>query len=791
MHHPTPLAALVECARKRRLLTRTQAERLAGFGVTKELSSVAALRNWLGAADGLHPDLARKLLALLPAPDQTPFGAYQPLAHLADGGMGSVWLASAADRPDLVVVKTIKPAGGIVQSESHAAEALRRFDREARITRQLAHPNVVRCLDNGVTDRQIMYLVLEYVDSGDLRDLVDAKGGLAEPLALAILYQVADGLAEAQRLKLVHRDIKPPNIFVASNGMAKLADFGIARSTESTRTMLTMEGAIVGSPLYMSPEQILTDPTLDIRSDIYALGAVLYFCLAAEAPYGGKLQEILHQHCTAPLPDVRLKRPKLSDASHAIINRAMAKDRTKRFQTPAELRSAISEALKHLGMETGAHREESTALRDLSVGTVQSATRDIAILTADLRKQAGLDEMETINEPVPASADQATIAADLAAADGAPAPLPSAEQMTIAADLNLGGGVATAEQMTIAADLNLLTDAPRITPDPTNRSELPTIAANLNAMATMTAVLLAQEPSARTPPPLPASKDPATSVTVMESGLGTVARLLYGEPAATTPAPAGLPLTGDPATALASPWLALAPAGGPSAPDQPLVFLFAQPAVRMGKLRETPVDLCLRNYPVPVHKEACQRLSRSHCALRYDALGQQVLIEDLGAPNGTRLDGIPLAANSSVALAPGVDNIVDLAGVVVLWLRCLPRTGPRSPSPAGLAAGTVGLDTDNGFDAVVITRPENRPELAYAQVLRRLSIGGPGADLPLAGARTRSACELAVAGGRWLWRPVAGPGAAAGPWQPLTATTDLDCGGRLLRAAPARHEQYG
>ena len=342
--------------------------------------------------------------------------------------------------------------------------------------------------------------------------------------------------------------------------------------------------------------------------------------------------------------------------------------------------------------------------------------------------------------------------------------------------------------MTITADLN----RPPTTAVPVELSsyvEKPSKPADLGAMATMTAVLMAEEPSPPTPV-VAATKEPGTSATVLAQDPSTVAKLV-GNAAAAVTAPT-FPLDGDAQTALAEPWLALTPAPGqPEGTDQPLVFLFAQPAVRMGKLRESPNDLCLRNYPVPVHKEACQRLSRQHLVLRYDAVARQCLLEDLNAPNGTRLDGIPVPAGKTYPLGSGVDNIVELAGVVVLWLRCLPRTGGKLATPAGLTAGQVGLDSDCAFDAVVMTRPENRPELAYAQVLRRISIGGPGAELTLAGARTRTAVELALIGARWLWRVAAAPGAAPTAWKPLTPTTDLDCGGRLLRAAPARHEQYG
>lgn len=307
---------------------------------------------------------------------------------------------------------------------------------------------------------------------------------------------------------------------------------------------------------------------------------------------------------------------------------------------------------------------------------------------------------------------------------------------------------------------------------------------DFNAMATMTAVLLAQDPVLPTPPP---AKDPGTSATVFANNPATIARILAGKEAS----PAAPAIEGDANTALAAPWLTLSPMDVASGNDHPLVFLFAQTAVRMGKLREAPVDLCLRNYPVSIHKEACQRLSRNHLVLRYDALGHQCLIEDLNAPNGTRLDGIPVTPGSTLPLVPGVDNIVELAGVVVLWLRCLPRTGAAMSTPAGLTPGPVGLDSDCRFDAVTMTRPENRSELIYAQVLRRISLGGPGADLALAGARTRSSCELGIIGGRWWWRVAVAPGMTAASWSPLTNSTELDCGGRIWRAAPARHEQYG
>ncbi len=780
------LAGLVQAAQKRRLLGQLPAQRLADYASSHGIREAQALRTWLTSGDGLAPELGKKLLALLPKADMGRFGHYLPLAHLADGGMGSVWLAHREGTEDLVVVKTMKASAAQGVDASKGTELLRRFERETSITRQLSHPNVVRCLDAGVADAQTTFMVLEYVDAGDLRDLVDAKGGLSEGLALAILYQVVDGLAEAHRLKLIHRDIKPPNIFVSSEGRAKLADFGIARSTESNRTMLTMEGAIVGSPQYMSPEQIITDPSLDIRSDIYALGCVLYFCLTAEAPYKGKLQEILHQHCTAAIPDPRQKRARLGEGVVGIITKAMAKDRGQRYQDPAEMRDAILAVMKGLGLHAGAPSEESTALRDFSGRETSGVHRDIATLTADLRRQAGLDDIATIadssfmagaatitvdaaarSEPTTMAAnlnqDLATMAADLSGGD-AQATMPMNQGFCDAAAVTVGSGVQTGNAS----------------------ANLPTMAADLSDMATMTASLLKQEfeEPDRTEP---AAKEPGTSATVHEE-MGTIARILAGkEP---TVALAGEPFAGDISQGLVEPWICLSPTT--PGPDQVAVVLFAKTSVLLGKLKEAPVDICLRNYPVAVHKEACQRLSRSHLVLRYDPVQNRCQVEDQNAANGTMVDGIALGGGGQAVLAPGVDNIIDMAGVVTLWARCLPRQGSKVRAMAGVSGtpGTCGLDTDNGFDAVTLSRPENRPEMAYALVLRRLSLGGPGADLPLAGAKTRTAVEVARFADRWIWRTAPTPGQQPGPWQPLAEGTTMDCGGRQMVVRRGDHSVF-
>lgn len=733
--------ALVQVARKRRLLAAGPAQRLGDYAKQKGLANLDDLRRWLKAGDGLSAHLANQLLELIPSAEIRPLGPYIPLAHLADGGMGSVWL-SCSPKNEMVVIKTMKgnlPPG---MDKSHGTEFMRRFEREAKITMQLTHPHVVRCLDTGQAEDGTPFMVLEYVDSGDLKDLVERRGGLPEGLALAILYQAADGLAEAHRIRLIHRDIKPPNIFVNQQGQAKLADFGIARSTESNRTMLTMEGAIVGSPLYMSPEQIVTDPNLDIRSDIYALGAVLYYCLAGTAPFDGKLQEVLHKHCTASIPDIRKLRPAISDATGQIIATCMQKERGKRFKDPEDLRSAIANVLVKLGLTPKSAIEEDTRQGDLS-------GRDGAAFTP--------------------SADMPTVATNLN---------PSSEQQTIVADLR-GGGTgstnnATNNEGSIYTDL--LDAAPTV---PMSSGDIMTIAANLLALDDPSAVpraLMATQPMA-----LSGGPDGVRTQTLATAVLGG------GPPRYSTPK---LPerVEGGLDLAIAGDWLSLLP---DNTTDPSGVVLFARPKLIMGKLREPPVDLCLRYYPVANHKDNLQRISRNHLVLRYDAVENRCAVDDQGSPNGTMLDGVSVKPGHSVPLENDTENVLVVANIVVLRLRPVPRRSDPQPAldgaPPASGSSLCGIEHGHGFDAVVITRPENRPEMAYVQVLRQVTIGGPGAQVALAGARTRASCQIANYDGKWLWRPVGDP---TTPWKALAAGTKLDCGGKVLVARKGEYAHF-
>ena len=384
--------ALIHLARKRRLLDVGGGARLRILLAEQRIASPDDARRFL--LSGVLPEaVSVALLSALPI-GSTRMGPYQRLAHLADGGMGSVWLVTRRDDDDRRATPLLdRPAVGevVVAKSLHARfaateEARRRFDREARLMAELRHPHVVAIRDLEVTEDGSPFMVMDFVDSGDLKDLVDSQGPLAEYFALAIVHQVAEGVAEAHARGIIHRDIKPANVFVRGDGWATLADFGLARSTAVGSTVLTMEGTQIGSPLYMSPEQIRARTDVDERSDLYSLGCMLYFCLTGTPPFvGSSVQDVQHQHLTALVPDVTVRRPGISAHSAAIITRLMSKDRAARFASAAAtcvaLRSAMTAAVVP-GRPTGVPSSTPATRPPISAAAPTPAVDPLSLLTS-------------------------------------------------------------------------------------------------------------------------------------------------------------------------------------------------------------------------------------------------------------------------------------------------------------------------------------------------------------------------------------------------------------------------
>jgi DNA-binding response OmpR family regulator len=202
-------------------------------------------------------------------------GRYEVVSVLGRGGMGTVYRARDLELDDDVAIKTLRPE---LLSDEGSRE---RFKDEIRLARRISHRNVVRTHDFGESGG-VWYLTMEYVEGITVRDLLDSRGRLEVQAALALGVQLAESLVVAHEVGVIHRDIKPQNLLLDPEGVLKVMDFGIARLAERS-SGITEAGLIVGTPAYMSPEQITGEP-VDQRSDLYAAGAVLYECLTGRAP---------------------------------------------------------------------------------------------------------------------------------------------------------------------------------------------------------------------------------------------------------------------------------------------------------------------------------------------------------------------------------------------------------------------------------------------------------------------------------------------------------------------------
>ncbi|MHC5036400.1 MAG: protein kinase domain-containing protein [Planctomycetota bacterium] len=256
---------------------------------------------------------------------------YEIVSKIGHGGMGTVYRAKQVNLDRTVAIKVLDPE--LAKDRNFVT----RFLREARSVAQLNHENIIVGIDVGKTPREHFYFVMEYVEGNTVYEILKKEHHFEEARALEITQQIARALKHAADHNLVHRDIKPDNIMITKEGVAKLCDLGLAKSTRG-KLRLTQAGSTHGTPHYMSPEQARGKEDIDIRSDIYSLGATLYHMLVGEVPFDGESAAvILLKHISEDVPSPRVQRPEIDENTCHVLERMMAKRRVDRYQAPDEL----------------------------------------------------------------------------------------------------------------------------------------------------------------------------------------------------------------------------------------------------------------------------------------------------------------------------------------------------------------------------------------------------------------------------------------------------------------------
>jgi len=261
-------------------------------------------------------------------------GKYQILGELGRGTMGEVYRALDPILHRQVALKTLSVRVGPDE------DSLERFQREARAAAGLNHPNIVTIHDFG-DDGGILYMAMELLEGRDLRDAIDTDSLRGLDDKLAVMDAVLSGLDYAHARDVIHRDIKPANIHLGPGGQVKIMDFGLARMNTSE---MTQDGIVVGTPNYMSPEQALGE-RVDARSDLFSTGAVLYELLTGHKPFeADSTPSVLYQVVHRAAPPVRRWAPGVPDPIVAVVDRALTKDRERRYESAAQMREALLDA---------------------------------------------------------------------------------------------------------------------------------------------------------------------------------------------------------------------------------------------------------------------------------------------------------------------------------------------------------------------------------------------------------------------------------------------------------------
>ncbi|CAN5768716.1 hypothetical protein BH23PLA1_BH23PLA1_07490 [soil metagenome] len=280
-----------------------------------------------GQAQRLFRELSRESQRKLEIP------GYQIMERLGKGQMGIVYKARQTSVDRVVAVKVLLEA--LAQNK----EFVKRFEREAKIAAKLNHPNIVNAIDAGEING-LYYFVMEYVEGITIKDELDNNKIYDEKEALTIVLAVARAMKHADEKGLIHRDIKPENVILTKDGSVKLADLGLARLTADEKWAAAEAGMAIGTPYYISPEQVRGSTDVDIRSDIYSLGATFYHMVTGRVPFSGDTPtEVMKKHVDKNVnftPPDHLN-TRLSSGLGEVIETMMARNRDNRYRTPDDL----------------------------------------------------------------------------------------------------------------------------------------------------------------------------------------------------------------------------------------------------------------------------------------------------------------------------------------------------------------------------------------------------------------------------------------------------------------------
>jgi serine/threonine protein kinase/class 3 adenylate cyclase len=350
---PAPAQALLSDA-----LKRSAEERPTIAELEDRLRQLLAIQQQQAGLDVTNPavESAEVSLPAIGQPQRGQLGRFRLLEKLGQGGMGEVWRAEDTSDGRIVAIKTLLP------EYARRPEALQRFRKEARLLAEVNNPYVTSLLEVN-EDAGVHYLAVEFIAGQSLARKLEAGKPLEESFALAIMADVCRALVDAHVRGIIHRDIKPDNILLPAGSetadpaltvgagdarvLAKLSDFGLARHVvESDSMHLTRTGAVVGTPLYLSPEQC-TGAAVDPRSDVYGIGATLFHLLAGRPPFVGENPLVLiNHHCNTPVPDLKALNPALSDSVCQLVVKALAKAPAHRHADAGELLRDINRVLR-------------------------------------------------------------------------------------------------------------------------------------------------------------------------------------------------------------------------------------------------------------------------------------------------------------------------------------------------------------------------------------------------------------------------------------------------------------